>query len=357
MSKKEGVIAAIILVGAAAAVAVKFCFFSDSSAVATGSDKTDSSASDKGYEYSMQLANVKSDCIPIYINYSNDQLDSGNLILVNRDHEYKGSNLNMVSLTDTKTDSYTISQEDMKLDSQMAQSINRMLDDFQTVTGYNDVIANSGYRSVDTQRELYNEDIEMTGLTTSDSVAPPGYSEHHTGLAMDFAVNDGYCSALRDEGEYSWVYENADKYGMFLRYTEANKEVTKYKAESWHFRYIGAPHATIVKKLGMPYEDYIDFLKEFSFESPFEYKYSDNEFYSIYYVPAQQDSSTTKIPLSTRAVLSSDKDVYSISGNNVDGFIVTLKIDSLSADYNEDLITMYSSMNMFGSEISSADEQ
>lgn len=340
MSKKAGVIAAVVVICAAAAAVVKFCFLSDSVAVSNNNDNS----SDSKFDYNMEVSDSEYGCRPIYINYSNDLIHSGNLILVNRDYEYTSTNENLVSLSDVKNESYSVSSNEMKLDSVMAQQINSMLSDFEKATGNNDVMANSGFRSIDEQKELYDDDLERTQSDTSELVAPPGHSEHHTGYAMDFAIDDGYYPALKNEGDYSWIYDNADKYGMFLRYTEENKEVTKYMAESWHFRYVGAPHASIIKKLGMPYENYIDFIKEFSYDAPFEYKYSDTESYSIYYVPADTSSDTTSIPVSVKAALSPQNDEYTISGNNVDGFIVTMKIDRVSSDYNEDLLEMYAGM-------------
>jgi len=106
-------------------------------------------------------------------------------------------------------------------------------------------------------------------------------------------------------------------------------------AESWHFRYIGKPHASIVKQTGMAYEEYIFFLKKFTFEEPLEYKYSDNEFYKIYFVNQNHDSDITEVPLTYDAITSTAPEAYSVSGNNMDGFVVTLKVDKLSENYKE----------------------
>ncbi len=280
---------------------------------------------------------------PVVVEIDNADVHKGKLILVNRDYEYvEGSNSNIVNVAAMKNESYSINSNDMTLDTEMIQHINDMLGDFSAQTGITNVLANSGYRSYEEQQELYNSDIEATGQETSLIVAPPGHSEHHTGYAMDFAINDGQSyPALRNEGDYSWIYQNAARYGMILRYTEKNTDFTGYSPESWHFRYIGVPHASLVERMGISYEEFINFIKNFSYEEPLEYKYSDTEFYKMYYVPATTDNRVTEIPISYESFSSENPGAYSISGNNIDGFIVTLKTDELSDDYNEMLFDMF----------------
>lgn len=280
---------------------------------------------------------------PVFVEMKNEDIHKGNLILVNRDWSFDPDAADsLVNIYANKSDSYYVNSTSMVLNREMVNAINDMLEDFQAETGITDVLANSGYRSFEEQKMLYDSDLEMTGMTESKLVAPPGNSEHHTGLAMDFAINDGYSyPALRNEGEYSWIYENAHKYGMFLRYTESNTSVTGYMAESWHFRYVGQPHASIIKRTGMAYEEYIKFIKDFSFDDPFEYKYDDSTFYRIYYVPADIEIGTTDVPIIYEAISSSEYS-YEISGNNSDGFIVTLKVPELSEDYNETILNMFS---------------
>ncbi len=281
---------------------------------------------------------------PVYVECKTSDIHKGNLILVNRDYSYTDINPDLVNIYANMTNSYNVDRSDMELDKTMLAAINSMLDEFASKTGITNVLANSGYRSYDEQKQMYDDDMEMTGLSYSELVAPPGNSEHHTGYAMDFAVDDGYeYPALRNEGEYSWIYDNADRFGMILRYTEQNRHITGYMAESWHFRYIGPVHASLVKRMGVAYEQYIGFLKDFTFENALEYKFSDSEFYKIYYVPAS-DTEKTEIPIPYEAFENRDNQwEYTISGNNADGFIVTLRIPELSPDFDDSYLYMFSS--------------
>ena len=280
---------------------------------------------------------------PVTVECSNNDIHKGNLILVNKDHEYIGEGTeDLVNIYNSKHESYEVNTTEMMINTQVLDAMNLMFDDFFAVNGISDVLANSGYRSREEQQKLFDSDRALTGLENSDTVAPPGYSEHHTGYAMDFAINDGgYYPALKNEGQYQWIYNNAEKYGFILRYTEQNKDITGYAAESWHFRYLGNPHATLIKRMGISYEEYVHFIKDFSFEQPLEYKYSENELYKIYYVPADTSSNVTQIPVAIGGTEQPGSDAYSISGDNIGGFIVTLKTQELSEDYNEAVFDMF----------------
>lgn len=102
----------------------------------------------------------------------------------------------------------------------------------------------SGYRSYEFQSRLYNNFIEQQGKSYADSYsARPGYSEHQTGLAIDFgstsnpSCNIQKCFAETDEGK--WLAENAYKYGFILRYPLGKESITGYGYEPWHYRFVG----------------------------------------------------------------------------------------------------------------------
>ncbi len=111
----------------------------------------------------------------------------------------------------------------------------------------------SGYRSYDFQKNLYNSYVKQQGQAVADTQsARPGYSEHQTGLAADLggttkpACNVEACFAETAEGK--WLAENATTYGFIIRYTPDGKDTTGYIYEPWHIRYIGTDLATEMKK-------------------------------------------------------------------------------------------------------------
>jgi len=111
----------------------------------------------------------------------------------------------------------------------------------------------SGYRSYETQQELYQENVKTYGQKQADLVsAKPGQSEHQTGLAMDVtaeSVNLDLDESFGETTEGQFVKNNAYKYGFIIRYQEDKTAITGYAYEPWHLRYVGTDAAkTIFEK-------------------------------------------------------------------------------------------------------------
>lgn len=108
----------------------------------------------------------------------------------------------------------------------------------------------SGYRSYDRQVSVYGNEVKNYGQATADTQsARPGYSEHQTGLAID--VGGGGCGiedCFGNTAEGKWVAANSYKYGFIVRYTAGKEQITGYRAEPWHIRYIGVDLATEMRK-------------------------------------------------------------------------------------------------------------
>lgn len=108
--------------------------------------------------------------------------------------------------------------------------------------------SSSGYRSFATQTTIYNNYVKQDGQAKADTYsARPGFSEHQTGLAMDFGSID---DTFADTPASSWLISNAHKFGFVLRYPKEKQSVTGYVWESWHWRYIGVEDATAMKSSG-----------------------------------------------------------------------------------------------------------
>ena len=102
------------------------------------------------------------------------------------------------------------------------------------------IIAVSTYRNYDYQRNLFNNYVKEKGINyASMCSAQPGHSEHQTGLAVDIAnINLDYDNFDKTK-EFIWIKDNAYKYGFIMRYPKDKVNITKYKYEPWHYRYIG----------------------------------------------------------------------------------------------------------------------
>ncbi len=118
-----------------------------------------------------------------------------------------------------------------------------------------DLRINSGYRSYKDQEGTYNY---YKGLYGEDYctkyVILPGYSEHQTGYAFDFA--SGSSNLFANSKEYTWMVENAYKYGFIYRYQKKFEDITEIRHEAWHFRYVGIENAKKINDEGISFEEY-----------------------------------------------------------------------------------------------------
>lgn len=117
--------------------------------------------------------------------------------------------------------------------------------------------AQSGYRSISFQSDLYNGYVKKDGVQKTDTYsARPGHSEHHTGLAIDVSQDGTLDKSFENTSQFRWLKENAHKYGFILRYPKDKIYMTGYDYEPWHYRYVGVEEATLIHTEGITYEEY-----------------------------------------------------------------------------------------------------
>ena len=130
----------------------------------------------------------------------------------------------------------------------------------------------SVYRSVSAQQELWDEwskDPEKGLDYVKKYVAVPGYSEHHTGLALDICLEkDG---ALIYENEdmiaekeiFAKIHSKLADYGFILRYLEDRDDITGYAYEPWHLRYVGSEKiAKEIMDKDITFEEYLESITD-----------------------------------------------------------------------------------------------
>ena len=119
------------------------------------------------------------------------------------------------------------------------------------------ITVTSAYRSREYQAKIYGirrekyiaagYDADAAAAMTERYIAPPGYSEHHTGLAVDMHSMASAETSFADTDEYKWLIAHAAEYGFILRYPRGKEDVTGYAFEPWHFRYVGACASKIME--------------------------------------------------------------------------------------------------------------
>ena len=127
------------------------------------------------------------------------------------------------------------------------------------------LMVNSSYRNYKDQQRVYNNYKTNHGEAYADNIAArPGYSEHQTGLALDiFSIASPSQATFKDSESYQWLLNNSYKYGFILRYPDGKENITGYKFESWHYRYVGKEHAAIIMENGLCLEEYLRDMEKY----------------------------------------------------------------------------------------------
>ena len=131
-----------------------------------------------------------------------------------------------------------------------------------------ELFVREGYRTTQDQKNIMNERIQKyqdEGYSrweakerAEEYVAEPGTSEHELGIAVDINADTSKCSA---DAVYTWLANNAYKYGFIKRYPDDKTEITGVNNEPWHYRYVGVDTAREIQEKGLCLEEYIESLK------------------------------------------------------------------------------------------------
>ena len=173
------------------------------------------------------------------------------LILVNSNNSFPDNvNLNLVDFEENKVADIIYND--------LVDMYNAALDDNINLK------INNAYRSKKEQTKIFNDKMqsyinegyskEKAYSKTKLTVQELGYSEHETGLAVDFS-NEGHYE--ENEKMWHWLKNNAYKYGFILRYPLDKYEITKIDYEPWHYRYVGKKSAKEITNQNLTLEEYV----------------------------------------------------------------------------------------------------
>lgn len=183
------------------------------------------------------------------------------MVLVNKTNKLPSDWEEKVELVDTKN----AWDEDIKVEKEAYKQYKKLEKELKDEGII--IRLDSTYRSVKAQQELWDEwsaDPEKGPEYVKKYVAVPGYSEHHTGLAIDVCLEkDGELIYDNDEMKaekeiFKKIHSKLAKYGFILRYPEGKKDITGYDYEPWHFRYINNPKiAKEIMDKDLTFEEYL----------------------------------------------------------------------------------------------------
>lgn len=247
------------------------------------------------------------------ITLNKEDIYKGYLLLVNSDYPIRDNEC----IHSRKLISVDTMYKDIVLESRAATLLSQLLKEI----GSNDAIVPvSGYRNRTEQERIYNDSLLKNGSEfTEKYVAMPDKSEHQTGLAIDLAQNTKEIDFIRPNFPYTGICgdfrRKAARYGFIERYQEDKESITLISHEPWHFRYLGYPHSQIIQDNNLSLEEYIHFIKNYPFNGKYFHISENSKEVEVFYVSANTNKTTFEL---------SDNEYFQISGNNVDGFIVTI---------------------------------
>ncbi|MEB9437731.1 M15 family metallopeptidase [Bacillus cereus] len=233
-----------------------------------------------------------------------EQIYKGDLLLVNRDYPVKKDSIRSdiinVNHNSELVRGYVIFDRNLRLSKYVVKKFLNVVD-AAGKDGVQHFLMSSGYRDFKEQSKLYKE-------MGSDYALPAGYSEHNLGLSLDVGSTQ---KKMEKAPEGKWIEENVWKHGFVLRYPKNKSNITGIQYEPWHIRYVGLPHSAIMQKKNFTLEEYLDFLKE---EKEISTEVEGKKYTVSYYKVSE--NMKVNVPASKQ---------YEISGNNMDGVIVTVQ--------------------------------
>ena len=239
--------------------------------------------------------------------FAENQLHKGNLLIIDELHPYiaeANADVKTKKFSEGRTpveneNIYYASNQYFDVNADAMDALDSMIHDF-----YNNAKGSDGNLYKDSN--IYIANIEQ-GNTFE--------FEYYATIKGENAEATTYAKISENE-KYEWIFNNAYKYGFVQLYSapEASTEDGELAEDMTHiFRYVGKVHSQLMKdKKCETLADYIELLKTTSHKKSFSVSV-DKVSYKVYYIPQTE---TPMIP-------EKYKDSCTVSGNNVDGYIVT----------------------------------
>lgn len=241
-----------------------------------------------------------------YVKFGSDAVHNGLLLLISPDSQFSGSApSDRVSCYDYMYDAsrnklFSIRNSEVEASVIVLDAVRKMMTEFYAVYGKAEMVLTKGYESGDRSDDL------ATGMS----------------VMFRYRNGDGSYSEFNPIGSYQWIADNAYKYGLIMRYPSGKAEITGVSEKTGYMRYIGQPHAQIMYKNNMCLEEYIELVKKYSYDNAIAYTTEDGKNYAVYYCASEGSETNIKLPTDADG----DLYKYEISGNNTDGYIITVHL-------------------------------
>ena len=201
------------------------------------------------------------------------QVLSGNLpMLVNKDHPIDADFVPADLVDMSKHCDSTLVKIKYKGTQGVREAVDALIEMLEAAKkdGVTNWQVSAAYRSVKDQQSIFDSNVKSymnkNGLSrekaisaTRKTVADPGTSEHHTGLAFDITVPG--TSAFQGTKQCTWLHAHCWDYGFVVRYQKDKEDITGFLAEAWHIRYVGKEHSQVMREKNLCLEEYLDLAK------------------------------------------------------------------------------------------------
>ena len=241
-------------------------------------------------------------------------IHKGELILVNQTYEY--------TFPETEDHLINIFENRSKVDAKPAYQINSNLFLFHrdVFAQLDEMLKQACMATQDTSALIttaYRSYEDQAGKQMAQ-----GHSDYHTGYCVEIRrFQSGATSNLEST---HWIYQNCAKYGFIVRYPEGKSLITGIEDYTYCFRYVGVPHATYIMQNNLCLEEYVELLRTKYAGDDHLTINAEGKQYEVYYV-AKSDKEVTTIEVPKNYS-------YTISGDNIGGFIVTVNMSEPRAD-------------------------
>ncbi len=282
---------------------------------------------------SQATAPAEADCQTITL--SKGDVFKGDLLLVNALHPLVNDlegRVNIFSKRGKSADgknTYGLSSSELELQETALNAFNAMMAKYYDANGNGFVLVSDAYRDEETQGDIFALALKTYGAANVNKYAlKANNSDYRTGLAvyLKYLPVDGKTYPLSDEkadAAEQFFNNNAASFGFIQRYPSDKTEFTGIdkNIQPYQYRYVGVPHARVMAEGNYCLEEYIAGIKNYTENNRLKIE-DGGHVYHVFYVAAPTDGSVSiRIPKTAYEAKN-----YSVSGNNVDGFIVTIAV-------------------------------
>lgn len=253
------------------------------------------------------------------------EMHSGPLMNVNRYYSTGDITEGLKKVYDLKNSFYGLRDVSLELYEEPILALNAMAEAMKNDLGYAPFLINTAYRTAKEQDKLFDEALKQQGTHGAAETMPmAGQSDYQTGYSIGITLtrNGSYYELSGENGtaEREWMETNAAKYGYILRYPEGKDAETGFPYDATHYRYVGVPHALYMQANGLCLDEYLELLRR-------EHTYGGTHLSipdengnrcEVCYVPVSEEAGTVELPVPIDYP-------YSYSGDNMGGFIVTVR--------------------------------